>query len=292
MAKFIDLTGQRFGRLKVIKRAENKGKETRWLCKCDCGNETITSGARLKNGQTKSCGCIRTENIVGKKFGRILVLEKTNKKDKWNKPLYHCVCDCGKELYYPYERLTHGNIETKSCGCYIKDYLREKNRKQNRIEIEGDIAKIYFFNSDRYAIIDSEDVDKVKDYCWRDGYNKYYPNACINGKHIDLHRLIKPNNDKRFVTDHINRKPLDNRKCNLRIVTQMVNCGNRNLSKLNKTGYSNICYVEKRKKYRVLISRNYKKFFLGEFKDIQTAKRKLEEFLEKNKSKELSQWEK
>ena len=55
--KFIDLTGKRFNRLTVIKRVELKGKSTRWLCKCDCGNETIVTSEKLKSGHTKSCGC-------------------------------------------------------------------------------------------------------------------------------------------------------------------------------------------------------------------------------------------
>ena len=59
MPKIIDLTGQRFGRLVVLKRAENKGRMTRWLCLCDCGKTTISHAANLRNGQARSCGCYR-----------------------------------------------------------------------------------------------------------------------------------------------------------------------------------------------------------------------------------------
>lgn len=58
MGKFIDLTGQKFGRLTVIKRAENIGRYSAWLCKCDCGKEKIINGNSLKSGLTRSCGCI------------------------------------------------------------------------------------------------------------------------------------------------------------------------------------------------------------------------------------------
>ena len=58
MAKFIDLTGQRFGRLTVIERAKNtKNNKAQWLCECDCGNKKVVSAANLKNGGTISCGC-------------------------------------------------------------------------------------------------------------------------------------------------------------------------------------------------------------------------------------------
>lgn len=59
----IDLTGQQFNRLKVIRRAPNRGKQTYWLCECQCENKTLKEvrGADLKNGTTKSCGCWKKE---------------------------------------------------------------------------------------------------------------------------------------------------------------------------------------------------------------------------------------
>ena len=66
MGKFKDLTGQRFGRLTAIKRVEDyiepsSGRHrARWLCKCDCGNETIVlDGNLMKKNGVKSCGCLR-----------------------------------------------------------------------------------------------------------------------------------------------------------------------------------------------------------------------------------------
>ena len=58
MGKLIDLTGQRFGRLVVIGRGENKGRFTCWNCKCDCGNEKVIRATDLKSGKTQSCGCL------------------------------------------------------------------------------------------------------------------------------------------------------------------------------------------------------------------------------------------
>lgn len=59
MSKLIDLTGKKFGKLTVLKRAENnKHRQPQWLCKCDCGNETVVVGQKLRTGHTKSCGCI------------------------------------------------------------------------------------------------------------------------------------------------------------------------------------------------------------------------------------------
>lgn len=62
MGKKIDLTGQSFGRLVVIKEAgRNKFGHVMWLCKCDCGNEVSVNGNSLRRGFTISCGCYQRE---------------------------------------------------------------------------------------------------------------------------------------------------------------------------------------------------------------------------------------
>lgn len=66
--KFVDLTGQRFGRLTVIKRVENNGKKVMWLCRCDCGNETTVFSGYLRNGDTKSCGCLSKDKLRERRF--------------------------------------------------------------------------------------------------------------------------------------------------------------------------------------------------------------------------------
>jgi len=55
----MDLTSRRFGRLIVLGRAEREGHDSRWLCRCDCGTETIVSTANF--ARTKSCGCFNKE---------------------------------------------------------------------------------------------------------------------------------------------------------------------------------------------------------------------------------------
>lgn len=69
MGKIIDLTGNRYGRLTVIKMAyRNENRKYYWLCKCDCGNEKTVAGYSLKCGDTQSCGCLgkehRTKSLI------------------------------------------------------------------------------------------------------------------------------------------------------------------------------------------------------------------------------------
>jgi len=63
MPKFVDETGNHYGRLTVLKRAERvHGKDSAyWHCRCDCGNETIVRSTCLRGGHTKSCGCLQEE---------------------------------------------------------------------------------------------------------------------------------------------------------------------------------------------------------------------------------------
>lgn len=65
MSRFIDLTGEKFGRLVVIKRiGKDKSGNIIWLCRCDCKTEKIIRGASLKNKTTRSCGCLNKEKII------------------------------------------------------------------------------------------------------------------------------------------------------------------------------------------------------------------------------------
>lgn len=60
---FQDLTGLKFGKLTVIKRAKDRqkasgNKTTRWVCRCECGSVKIIDAYNLTSGKTRSCGCV------------------------------------------------------------------------------------------------------------------------------------------------------------------------------------------------------------------------------------------
>lgn len=58
----VDVTGMRFGRLVALRRAGTAGKNAVWLCECSCGGIARVPLDRLRNGYTKSCGCLRVES--------------------------------------------------------------------------------------------------------------------------------------------------------------------------------------------------------------------------------------
>lgn len=73
MRKFQNLVGQQFGHLIVIERADKKKNGMAfWICRCDCGNTTKPiRTADLKNGKTKSCGCLQSRTTHGMSYSRI-----------------------------------------------------------------------------------------------------------------------------------------------------------------------------------------------------------------------------
>lgn len=127
--KAMDLTGERFGKLSVLKRCpQNSPSGATWICQCDCGKIKVVPGSNLRSGNTKSCGCAKGKlametkmengymppNLIGRKFGRLTVIEKSKQRNGKN-PIWLCVCDCGKEREIIQENLLNGH--TKSCGC-------------------------------------------------------------------------------------------------------------------------------------------------------------------------------
>lgn len=124
MGKFIDLTGQRFGRLVAV-RPNREKKYLRWECECDCGGTTITVGSKLTSGHTQSCGCLQRErtseackkDYTGQVFGRLTVLHRESSIGENAK--YLCRCECGNFIVVNGCNLVTG--ATKSCGCVRKE---------------------------------------------------------------------------------------------------------------------------------------------------------------------------
>lgn len=151
MPKFIDKTGMIFGQLTVLSRAENQNGKVYWNCKCSCGKEVVIRGDKLTekyvdNKGNPSCGHLRIEhiketkckNLINQKFGRLLVLEKTNKIYSNGSCIWKCKCDCGNIIELPTDALTKKNHPTKSCGCLQKEiasnFLKElANQKMPKI---------------------------------------------------------------------------------------------------------------------------------------------------------------
>jgi hypothetical protein len=142
----------------------------------------------------------------------------------------------------------------KRAGCFLDNSPRTQ-RDKNEIIIENNFAKIClydkYYNVINYAIIDIDDIDKVKNIKWRINCNGYVIN---NNQHsLFLHRVILGVDT--FV-DHINGNRLDNRKSNLRVCTKQENKMNIGIYK----GYYHI-----KDKWIAKIKQNGKQLHLGSF---------------------------
>lgn len=174
----LDLTNQIFGRLKVIEPAPNKGKRTQWKCVCNCGNEVYVLTECLKNGNTKSCGCLHAEtarknglkvlkNLNGQTFGKLTVISYAGSnrgRSTWN-----CECECGNHVVVNQMELVKG--DTLSCGClrssfgelqiekilkeqnisYQKEYIFSDLLSENNIPLRFDFA-VFFDKQLQYLI--------------------------------------------------------------------------------------------------------------------------------------------
>lgn len=139
MPKFIDLTGNKYGRLTVLKRVENRGKRTMWLCQCDCGNEKVVSGKDITSGKTQSCGCLNSEKTIKRNTKHNL--SNTRLYNIWNGMIGRCYRN--KTKHYK----DYGGRGIRVCEEWRSDFMNFYNWAKNngyspelsidRIEVDG-----------------------------------------------------------------------------------------------------------------------------------------------------------
>lgn len=133
MSRLKDITGQVFGRYKVIGRAPTRGRNSYWTCECECGAVKEVRGSHLKRGGTVSCGCYIEErrthkgrDLLGERFGRLLVVEK-GYRDKLERFRWLCKCDCGSTTLCYSSNLMSGR--RTSCGCLGSEKTVNRNKE-------------------------------------------------------------------------------------------------------------------------------------------------------------------
>lgn len=167
--KPIDLTGNRYGRLTVIKKVPSNTKKTKWLCVCDCGESRIVQGGNLVSGNTTSCGCIQKERV--REIRQTHGITRTKLHRAWSHIKTRClnpnckdwadyggrgikVCDEWRDSFEAFRdwALTHGyrddltidridvngNYEPSNCR-WATAKAQGNNKRNNRIiEINGE----------------------------------------------------------------------------------------------------------------------------------------------------------
>lgn len=129
------------------------------------------------------------------------------------------------------------------------------------------------------AIIDDEDYGKISPFQWcchGDGYaaRGYHENGKV--VILKMHHAVFGKPPAGYVIDHINGNKLDNRKCNLRLVTQQQNCFNSKkriapVSGKKPSRFKGVGWRENRKKWRSRITFNGKRYYLGQYETEEEA---------------------
>jgi hypothetical protein len=286
---FNDLTGKVFGRWTVLRLDEKKTKEKDgkykdfyWVCQCSCVKKTIKTinGCSLKNGHSKSCGCLHNEmlreanfqDLTGQIFNRLTVIQQTEDYINSTGKTYTqwlCQCSCNPENpKFNIIRACHlKSGKTQSCGCYGRERTSEANKRYNEYDLTGSYGVGYTLEEEPF-FFDLEDYDKIKGYCW--GYDKDdYVCTKPKGKNLFFHRLVM--NPKRIDTvDHIYRIHHDNRKSELRIVTNSQNGMNRIIASNNTSGFKGVCWDKRGQRWLSRIGLD-NKTIVKAFKDKEDA---------------------
>lgn len=274
------LVGEKFGKLTVLEQADDYISPSgyhmsRWLCECECGNRVVVLRNSLKSGSTQSCGCIRKENLIGQKFGRLTVIKQVEKPKTRSGALRYwlCKCECGSDKDVIVSTSDLKEQHTMSCGCLQKELaakrLAEQNKKlagsgktnkRTKFYQEDDYAYGFTSNTNNKFYIDLDDVEFAQQYTWYENDQGYIMSR-INGDLVRLHRVIVNCPDDMEV-DHKTHNTLDNRKSILRVVTHSQN--NMNKQSRGVIELSN-------GRYRAYIGVSNEKIHIGEFSNINDA---------------------
>lgn len=173
MSRFIDLTGNVFGKLTVVGRTGyNKHKQIVWKCECKCGKTVNIVGYRLRYNETKSCGCLKRQTLTTHNLTNTRIYNTwwNIKRRCYNKNNKHYknyggrgikVCDewldkeTGFMNFYNWamkngysddlsiDRINvHGNYEPNNCR-WVDNVTQQNNRRTNRyISYKGEIRTL------------------------------------------------------------------------------------------------------------------------------------------------------
>ena len=183
MPRYIDLTGNKYGRLTVLnkdnERKSNSGSY--WVCQCDCGNIKSVKSSSLRRGEIQSCGCLRNEKVaqskkqqsenemIGQRFGKLVVQKRSDRKGSGGELYWICRCDCGNIVEVRGHSLKRKDEnKTVSCGCYhrsigalnILNILQENNIDFIEEYTFIDLPKSRF----DFAIIENKQVVRLVEF--------------------------------------------------------------------------------------------------------------------------------
>ena len=152
------------------------------------------------------------KNLTGQRFGKLTVIEKSDRRTKSRGVIWKCRCDCGNETFIASTCLMQG--KTKSCGCLVKEVTvkthtthgGKKGEKPERLYgvWRGMINRCYNSKSSNYKhyggrgikICDEwlHDYRAFKDWALANGYNEKIKSCECTIDRIDVNGNYEPSN--------------------------------------------------------------------------------------------------
>jgi hypothetical protein len=135
------MIGIKFGRLTPIETVEGGRFHLMYLCECECGNKLKVTGNSLRNGNTKSCGCIRKPNLIGYKNDHGVVVEKIRNQ------VWKIKCNYCNEFHTQKQREIWKNAHSLRCKFY-------KPPNWSGLEkVDSDLRRIYGITLEQYNLL-------------------------------------------------------------------------------------------------------------------------------------------
>lgn len=233
MAKYINLIGQKFGRLTVIDKCR-KNNRPYWVCQCDCGNITKVETYGLKSGHTQSCGCYRSQRIRER---------NTEYSTKHN----HVISDVDGIVTFEDDKHNQCMVDSKDWE-YLKQWYWRKTNRSNRKKRAS-----YWVTNSKKADLENGESTSLR----------------LHQKVIEL--KCGKYDRATFVVDHLDRNIDNNTRGNLILKSNEENSHNRDISVLNTSGCTGVYKKKNKNKWTASITVHYKTIHLGTFNSYEEA---------------------
>lgn len=207
-----NLVGKKFNFLTILSTCKID-KRDYCYCVCDCGKTKYIKTYSIITGYTKSCGHLSVVynnklNLIGQKFGRLLVLGYSSQKHRQTK--FKCICDCGNIVDGVFG-FGLKNGRTLSCGCYCLEKI-QKHKKYGSSEYRcwvSMIQRCYNKNNRKYKIYGERGIKVCES--WKNSFINFYkdmgdkPSKRYSLDRIDVNGDYEPNNCRWATIEQQNR---------------------------------------------------------------------------------------